>query len=103
MIPRKPYVPKPMAHSPRDHDVFNDVRGYMIRTYHNDGEYKLRAQVRTQDAGQCLAAMFVAKANCMRLLVYAIGWVYGEECLALVDEQWLRQRMQHVQLNIEKL
>src|SRR5581483_11243415 len=94
MIPRKPYEPKPMAHSPRDYEVFKDVRGYLIRTFHNDGEYRLRAEVRTQDPGQCLAAMLVAKQYNIRLMVYAIGWVFDEECWAMVDELWLRQKIE---------
>lgn len=91
MIPRKPYVPKPLAYSPRDLEVLKDVKGYMIWVFHNDGENVIRRQARVQDPLQCLAAMIAAKANNMRLLVYAIGWVYEEECLAIVDEPWLRR------------
>jgi hypothetical protein len=93
MIPRKPYVKKPMVHSPRDSTVLEDVRGYLIRTFKNDGTDVIKREARVQEPGQCLAALMAAKASGLRCLVYAIGEAYGEECLAQVDGDFLKSKM----------
>ena len=89
MIPRKPYEAKPMIHSPRGLEVLASVSGYLIRVI-RDGS---QTNVRTQDPGQCLAAMITAKERNARCLVFAIGWAYGEECLELVDDVFLLEKM----------
>lgn len=89
MIPRKPHVKKPIAWSPRDEAVLADIKGYIIRTFTNDKEHVIIREVRTQDPGQCIAALRVAYEYNLRLLVYAVGVSYEEQCLALVDEAFL--------------
>ena len=93
MIPTTPYVKKPIAWSPRDVMVLNDVKGYVMRSFTNDGENVIIREVRTQDPGQCVAALRVAKEYNCRLLVYAVGVSYEEQCLALVDEDFLMGMM----------
>lgn len=93
MIPRKPYVPKPMIHSPREEGVLKNIMGYLIRTFHNDGQYRLRSEARVHDPGVALSALLLAKRHNVRCLIYAIGEAYQEECLALVDESILRSKL----------
>ncbi len=93
MIPTKPYVKKPIAWSPRDEKVLADVKGYVIRTFFNDGENVIIREARVQDPGQCIAALRAAKEGNFRLLVYAIGVSYEEVCLALVDEDFLVEKL----------
>lgn len=85
-----------MVHSPREMEVLADVRGYLIRTFTNDGPRVIIREARIQDPGQCVAAMRHAKERNLRLLVYAIGWVYEEECLALVDEEFLLSQLCYI-------
>jgi hypothetical protein len=91
MIPRKPYVKKPMFHSERGLDVLKKVHGYLIRRY--EGSSGLRTEVRLRDPGQCVAALRAAKEANVRLVVYALGMAYGEECMEIVDEEFLLGRM----------
>jgi hypothetical protein len=93
MISTKPYVKKPISWSPRDLQVLANIRGYVIRTFSNDGENVIVREARVQCPGQCIAALRVAYDNNLRLLVYAIGESYEEQCLALVDEGFLLGKM----------
>lgn len=94
MLPRKPYLKKPISWSERDYAVLKDVRGYVIWVFKNDGANVIRLEARVQDPGQCAAALVHAKEHNERCLVYAIGESYGEPCLCLVDVDFLRGKIQ---------
>ena len=88
------YTPKPMAHSERGLEVLRTLHGYVIRTLINAGEDVIRNEVRIRDPGQCVAALRRAKECNVRCMVYALGTAYGEECMELVDEDFLLGKMQ---------
>jgi len=93
MLPRKPYVKKQIAWSPRDLAVLETIKGYVIWVFKNDGENVIRLEARVQDPGQCAAALVHAKEKNERCLVYAIGESYGEQCLCLVDIDFLKGKI----------
>jgi hypothetical protein len=87
----KPYVKKPLAHSPRGEAVLKNVTGYLISTFRDagPGTCSIQTTARVHDPGQCVAALRAAKQGNVRCLVYALGPVYGTECQELVDETFL--------------
>lgn len=82
----KPYVRKPLVHSPRGEDILSNVTGYLIRTPAGETTVK--------DPGQCLAALLAARKAQKRCLVYALATVLGEEGIELVDEEFLMEQME---------
>jgi hypothetical protein len=90
VIPHKPHVPKPMVVSPRDELVRTSVHQYLIRVIRPGHGEKSE---RVTDPAQALAAMTLAKNQDLGCLVYAIGTAYEEECMALVDAEFLRSKM----------
>lgn len=87
----KPYVKKPLIHSPRGEAVLENVTGYLICTFRDagPGTCPIHTKARVQDPGQCIAALRTAKQYNVRCLIYALGIVYGTECQELVDEEFL--------------
>ena len=81
----KPYVKKPLFHSPRGEAVLESINGYLIRT--------LSGEVRTDDPGQCIAALRVAKAHNVACSVYALGTAYSMETMEFVDEEFLLSKL----------
>ena len=89
----KPYVKRELIHSPRGEEVLKALTGYLIQTFHNDGESVLTREARVPNPSPCIAALRVAKEHNIRCLVYAVGNIYGSEALELVDEEFLLKRM----------
>lgn len=81
----KPYVKKPLVHSPLGQEVLANVTGFLIRT--RSGE------AITSDPGQALAALSVARKHGRPCNIYAVGEAYGLETIELVDEGFLAQRV----------
>lgn len=81
----KPYVKKPLVHSPKGETVLNNIKSYLIRT--------TAGEALTPDPGQALAALLAAKKAGLRCLVYAMAPVLGEDALELVDEDFLRSKL----------
>lgn len=82
----KPYVKKPLVHSPRGEGVLNTVEKYLIRTPNGEAY--------TTDPRQGLAALLVARKHGLRCLVYAVAEVLGESAIELVDEEFLMEQME---------
>lgn len=91
MIPRKPYVKKPLVWTPREQEVLDNVEGYMIRVI-RDG---VEMGGQTTLPGQALAAIREAKKlnPQARVMVHAYALLHGEISLAIVDEDWLMERL----------
>jgi hypothetical protein len=91
----KPYVKKPLTHSPRGEAVLRNITGYLVCTFRDGGPGTAPVQTvaRVHDPGQCVAALRVAKEANVRCLVYALGPVYGSECQELVDEEFLLKKI----------
>jgi hypothetical protein len=85
LIPHKSFEKKPMVHSPRGETVLANVHDYMIRCIKDDG----RMDIRIRCPGQCVAVLRAAKVNNARVIVFAIGTAFGEECMEIVDEDFL--------------
>jgi len=86
MALNKPYIRKPLIHSPRDEAFLASTKYYLIRT--PTGEVKVSAPE------QCVAALRAAKRVNMRCMVYAVGEAYGEDGLVFVDEEFLLKAIQ---------
>lgn len=82
----KPYVPKPLVHSPRGESVLANIQGYLIQTP--------GGSARTTDPMQCVAAIRVCRSRNISCLVYALGHVLGEEAQEFVDEAFLLTQVQ---------
>ncbi len=85
MALNKPYVRKPLVHSPRDEVILTNTKCYVIQTP--------LGEARVGDPGQCVAALRTAQANNVRCMIYAVGDVLGEEGLAFVDEDYLLKKL----------
>jgi hypothetical protein len=90
MIPRKPYTPKPMVWTPREVEVLETATRFQIKVFQNG---RLRSCAETDSVGQCLAVMNALPAG-YSIMVHAIGTCLGEEGIALVDREWLWNRLQ---------
>jgi hypothetical protein len=82
----KPYIKKPLVHSPRGEGVLSSVEKYLIRTPNGEAY--------TTDPRQALAALLAARKHGLRCLVYAAADVLGESAIELVDEEFLMDEME---------
>lgn len=82
---------KSLTHSPRGLEVLDNLHAYVIRTLVNNGPDVIKREVKLRDPGQCLAALVASRKSNVRCLVYAVGTAYGEECLEIVDEEFLME------------
>ena len=82
----KPYIKKPLVHSPKGESVLAGVTSYLVRTP--------AGEVTITDPGQCLAALLAARRAKVRCLVYAVAPVLGESAIELVDEEFLMDQME---------